>query len=680
MAVSLMRNGLTAENSIFSQKPDVKYSRSRFDLGRLLTFTSDIGMIVPVDLIPTYPRDEFDLGCQYQIDFRPMVVTSLTSYKVKVHYFFCPNEYLWTNWESFITKGRSGDLVLTVPSIRLDLLSKKDSNFPTLGGLTDDNFKTTSGEYYPLGAMSLPSLLIGSIPYDTDLSVEDSIPDHYLPFLYDTNTLKETGYRMLRTNALPFLMYQKIFRSNYLDPNLMANNTVESPVWFPDDIDSSHWRFNGAATNLFGTYLNYFVPDTISSPPAENSIIANFVPIPNLKEGEDDLGDNAVNLLQLRYAMYNDDMFTTALPFLQRGPVTSLDADVVGAIISGKAYLDSDGVVLWQTSDGAMPNGSFYSTPPNASRASLDSILRLYNSDSSVFASGFVSGDNGSPATGGADVVRPYVNGADLSIDGLQVSFTAQKLRELIALSVWQERNSLTNGSYSQFVQVHFGGRPRNQFCEPIYIGGTTSHFNISSVLQTSASQTGSTPLGNPAGIGSSSNGRDLGHFIADDFGFIMGLMMIIPDSIYNTSHDHWEFDLHPDDYFMPEYENLSFQPILKKQLFAVGDEDQGNNSVDNSLFGYSNRYVYLKNRDSITRGRFGLPSSIDTYYHSYVQSREFKDSPVLSQSFVTVYPPNIDRSFLSYPGEPCFLVQYYSNTRAVRNMSYVSQPNNFGF
>lgn len=687
MPVSLMRNGLTAENNIFGQRPDVKYSRSRFDLSRLVTVTSDIGMIVPVDIFQTYPGDEFDLGCQYQIDFRPMNVTSLTSYKVKLHYYFCPNEYLWSGWESFITKGRSGSLSLQVPSVRLDLLSQDSgSGFPKLGGLTDPNFKTESGDYYPLAALSLPSLLIGSIPYDSELvktgedgsvsDLEGSISDHYLPYLVDTNSIKSTGYKMLKTNALPFLMYQKIYRSNYMDPNLMSNGVVKSDIWFPDDIDSTHWRFNYASSNLFGAYSNYFVPDTITVNPSESSIISNFVPIPSPVKGEDD-GDNAVNLLQLRYAMYNNDIFTTALPFLQRGPETSLDANVVGAILSGKAYASADLPQSISASE-SLPNGAFFSSPSNLSKISGGRFVNFYNRDVSSFSeSGVVitSSAAGVPPNDSADYTRLYVNGSDFSVSGIQVTFTAQKLREMLALSVWQERNSLTNGSYGQFVKVHFGDYPRNQFCEPIYIGGTTSYFNVSSVLQTSASTDGGTPQGNPTGIGASSNAQSLGHFVADDFGFIMALMMIVPDNVYSTTHEHWEFDLSPDDYFMPEYENLSYQPILNKQLFVTGVD-----STDNDLFGYSNRYVYLKQRDSVSRGRFALPSSVDTYYHSYVQSRDFVDTPSLSQQFVTVYPPNIDRSFLAYTGEPAFLVQFYSTVNAVRRMAYVSQPNTFGF
>ena len=274
-----------------------------------------------------------------------------------------------------------------------------------------------------------------------------------------------------------------------------------------------------------------------------------------------------------------------------------------------------------------------------------------------------------------ADILAYPLVSSSTSPVKFSANFTAQQLRSLLALSVWQERNALTNGSYGQFIRVHFDDMPNNQFCEPIYIGGTTSNFNVNSVVQTSASADGSTPQGTQTGIGSSSGGSSLGHFRSKDFGYIMALMSIIPDNVYCQSHDHWEFDTNPDDFYMPEYEQLSYQPILNKQLYVSGTV-----STDDSLFGYSNRYVYLKQRDSIARGRFGLPASVDSYYHSYVQTRQFGSTPKLSQQFVTVYPPNIDRSFLAYPGEPAFLVQFYSGVNAVRALSYTSQPNTFGF
>ena len=673
MPISQMRNGLTAENSIFSQKPSIKVPRSKFDYGRLNLFTSDIGMIVPVDLIPTLPNEDYDLSCQYKIDFRPLLVPSLTSYKVKVHYYYCPNSYLWQGWESFISKGRSGNLALTVPTIKLSEFNPSYGmsgvSAGTLNGLTDSAL-TSATSYYPATPHSLISYLVGSCPYSNpDASLE------YLPFgpVSDSNKLTKTnvtGFKLPDVNALPFLMYQKIYRSNYIDPNLYSNGYAKSDVWFPDDIDSSLFRFSYTANNLFGDYLTKFVPINTTAP---TTVINNFVP--KASTVEDTSGDNCIELTQLRYSMYTDDMFTTALPFLQRGEQTQLDI-----VAQSSQFLDA--VLKDDTSSASITDGYGYSNTNtgfgliNAELLSKPIEFVTAPNSGSYADYPYLYADN-KLSTRYDGIAFTKINNVGVSLNGVKFNsaFTAQQLRSLIALSVWQERNALTNGSYGQFVKVHYDEFPKNQFCEPVYIGGTTSLFNVSAVVQTSASQDGSTPQGNPSGIGGSSNSNQIGKFHSSDFGYIMALMTIIPDTVYTQTVDHHFFETTPDDFYSPEFEQLSYQPILNKQLVVTGSE-----SDDNNLFGYSNRYVYLKSRDSVARGMLSLPASVDAYYHSYVQSRSFASTPRLSQQFVTAYPPNIDRSMLAYPGSPAFICQFYSGVSVVKPLSYVAKPNNFGF
>lgn len=692
MPVSLMRNGLTAENSIFSQKPSINVKRSKFDLSRLNCFTSDIGMLVPVDLIPTLPGDVFDLSCQYQIDFRPLLVPTLTAYKVRVHYYYCKMSDLYEGWESFISKGRSGNLSLNLPSIPASILSA--SNF---SGLTDPNFKSVDGSYCLYTPCSLPSYLLGKPHY-----VQDSA-SLFLPF---GSSYSSTGFSVSSVNSLPFLMYQKIYRSNYLDPNLYSNGVVKQDVWFPDDLDSSLWRISYSSSNLIDGYR--FAPigtHLVGS-------IANFVPIAQPVGSSSSVGDNYVNLLQLRYAMFTNDMFTTALPFLQRGLQTSLDLDVNGVSLTstfqgiqdtltfsgslGTSTVSLSGNTNNSTigvSSSSPLNIEAVSYPLNSSAdvavAPSTGFLTNFNNEGSYNSSFYLKNFNGVnthnhafSVTGGSHTHA--LNVADLTYtprgtvssslsSGGQVQFTAQNLRSLLAMSVWQERNALTNGSYGQFIKVHFDHNPNNKWCEPIYIGGVSSVFNMSTVVQTSASTEGSTPQGNPSGLGSSRSSDKVGKFTSPDYGYIMAIMSIIPDTVYSTINEHWTFETTPDDFYMPEFEQLSYQPIPNKMLGDFGGDNEG-------LFGYSNRYVYMKQRDNIVRGMFSLPSDKNAYFHSYVQQRAFTSVPKLSQQFVTCYPPNIDRSFLAYTGEPCFLVQFYSGVKAVRPMSYASRPNDFGF
>ena len=714
MPVSLMRNGLTAENSIFSQKPSINVKRSKFDLSRLNCFTSDIGMLVPVDLIPTLPGDVFDLSCQYQIDFRPLLVPTLTAYKVRVHYYYCKMSDLYEGWESFISKGRSGNLSLVLPSISASIL-----NATNFSGLTDPNFKSNDGSFSLYNCSSLPAYLLGKPHYLQDSS------SLFKPF---GSSYSETGFSSSAVSALPFFMYQKVYRSNYLDPNLYSNGVVKQNVWFPDDLDSSLWRIGYSSSNLYSDCRFVPINSSLSGPS-----IANFVPIAQPVSSSEQIGDTFVNILQLRYAMFTNDMFTTALPFLQRGLQTSLDLDVNGvsltstfqgiqdtltfsgslgtstvslsgntnnstigingdtgssdvyftsingAKIKASAYDNESGHSLMVDKSGQFYNanssgGSNYSytiTPTGISNTAHTHSVNLSNTHNHAFS---VTGGSHTHSFSIGDLTYTPRGTVSSSLSsGGQVQFTAQNLRSLLAMSVWQERNALTNGSYGQFIKVHFDHNPNNKWCEPIYIGGVSSVFNMSTVVQTSASVDGSTPQGNPSGLGSSRSSDKVGRFTAPDYGYIMAIMSIIPDTVYSTINEHWTFETTPDDFYMPEFEQLSYQPIPNKMLGDFGDDNEG-------LFGYSNRYVYMKQRDNVVRGMFSLPSDKNAYFHSYVQQRAFTSVPKLSQQFVTCYPPNIDRSFLAYPGEPCFLVQFYSGVKAVRPMSYASRPNDFGF
>lgn len=694
MPVSLMRNGLTAENSIFSQKPSINVKRSKFDLSRLNCFTSDIGMLVPVDLIPTLPGDVFDLSCQYQIDFRPLLVPTLTAYKVRVHYYYCKMSDLYEGWESFISKGRSGNLSLSLPSISTSFLSSE-----VVSGLTDPNFKTSNGDFAPSVPCSLVSYLCGK-PY----FVQDSA-SLYKPF---GSSYTKTGFNVPSICSLPFLMYQKIYRSNYLDPNLYSNGVVKQDIWFPDDLDSSLWRISYSCSNLANGMS--FVP--IGSVPPSSNYISNFVPIAQPVGSSEKIGDNRVNLLQLRYAMFTNDMFTTALPFLQRGLQTSLDLDVngvsltstfqgiqdtltfsgslgtstvslsgntnnstIGVSSSSPLNIEAVSYPLASSADVAVaPSTGFITNSANDGSYNSAFYLKNFNGVNTHNHAFSVTGGSHTHALNVADLTYTPRGTVSSSLSsGGQVQFTAQNLRSLLAMSVWQERNALTNGSYGQFIKVHFDHNPNNKWCEPIYIGGVSSVFNMSTVVQTSASTEGSTPQGNPSGLGSSRSSDKVGKFTAPDYGYIMAIMSIIPDTVYSTINEHWTFETTPDDFYMPEFEQLSYQPIPNKMLGDFGDDNEG-------LFGYSNRYVYMKQRDNIVRGMFSLPSDKNAYFHSYVQQRAFTSVPKLSQQFVTCYPPNIDRSFLAYTGEPCFLVQFYSGVKAVRPMSYASRPNDFGF
>ena len=120
MSTTQLQERAGTDSGIFGLKTQRHPDQSKFDLSRKLLTTIDIGGIYPIDVIPTIPNDKFKLSCRYQIDSFPLVVPPMTNYKVVTHWYYCRYQDLWKGAETYITKGRSGNIELKKPSFMPD--------------------------------------------------------------------------------------------------------------------------------------------------------------------------------------------------------------------------------------------------------------------------------------------------------------------------------------------------------------------------------------------------------------------------------------------------------------------------------------------------------------------------------------------------------------------------------
>ena len=489
----------------------------------------------------------------------------------------------------------------------------------------------------------------------------DTTKASYLPYLEaSSDSFTTTGYKgVTKFNALPLFAYQKICRYNYMPSNLLQDNHV----WFPEDLED-HWYIDYSGSNLNGCY---FVPESATMPTSGDEI-ANFVP-----SADSDIGDNVVDLRMLRYGLFGDDYFTSAKPWLVRGEETYEDLDLSGKI-PVRFYSD-----LLSTMDSPDLNGGLFAkTEVGTGSLELYSSGKTTDFGGSDVQYGLVSASGDHSDVGYYTLAnlkshfasRAGVNLADASA---KVGLSANTLRNLLAMSVWQERNTLCDGSYNRMINLHWNAKPRAPEYAPYYIGGTTDLISFGQVVQSSSSVSGS-PLGTKAGQGMASGGSEVFNFSTDDYGIIMGVMIISPEVIYSQGVGHEWTDLTFDEQYQPEFANLGYQPILNQEIFAQGD------SNDDDLFGYQTRYAYLKQRDNTVSGLFNLKPSQDSMFGPFVQARRFDSLPALSAQFVTMSPDNIDRSFLSFPNYPAFKLQFASDVSLVRALPYQSTPETFGF
>lgn len=660
-----------ASSTLFQHSHPNKPNRSKFDLSRLVNFSIDTGMIVPFDCFPTLPDDDIYLNIKMAMDTLPLVQSSLTNYKVLIHWYYMKNRDLWKGWKTFITKGRSGNIELEIPKVDLSVPSGQDKLVLYQSTDLEDEYKV-SCNIIPKSKHSLSAFLgvppdIDGVPF-TDENYQNSyLHKDYLPYTPQyyyfagdevpiteekarfVNNFLETGFNPYdNPNALPFMMYQSIVKWNYLNQNLLQDNKA----LFPDEGEDD-WLI---PYSVEGNLVNYIS----GRKELDDTDVVNYSGVYSSDETD-------VDLRLLRYAMFDDDYFTTGLPWLQRGSTEPLEADVESADISTQLsatlqsydadlktlYNDNpvDVVVGPSTGDDA----EYYITP---NPQSVDS--------------GF-QGSNLFVNLSGGDIV-PLLR-ATTTLSSVQLGITANLLRNLLAISVWQERNAQVDGSYNRMIFQHWAINPHSEEHKPVYIGGTAEYINFSTILQNSQS-TDSSPLGATAGFGSTSGGADLGHYKASDYGYVMGIMIIKPNTTYQQGVERFlSAENVFNDFIQPEFEGLSPQAILNKELF-VGTSDLDNDD----LFCYQERNTTYKVRQNVNRGLFQCQPDKDRLFGAFTQARWFQQKPIFSYQWLCMSPDNVRRDWLAYPVYPAFRCQILSDVKVVRSLSYYSEPNTFGF
>lgn len=670
MPSTQMRDVKDIKDLVLEQSMDSKVDRSEVNISRRKFMNGDIGMIMPIDFFPVLPGDSFNINCRYVINTEALQVVPFTRYKVRVHYYYSDLDSLWKGAQTFVTKGRNYSIALKMPTWKStgtdDFCSSSDYS------LSEGKKISYNSPMSLNGFMKVPSNVFQGA------SKTANQVDNYLPFCRVDGTKNtdwfETGYNVpSKLNLLPYLMYQKIFRFNYLANNLMQSNKI----WFPDDL-ADEWRISYSGDNISclrdssdESYdpMPFFVPSSSALPKKTDGFKSSFVPF-----ASGDNADNCVNLFCMRYCMYGNDIFTTALPWLTRGSEPSVDTTI--------SAVDSFVRAQFATASGEVQDGSGVFIGVGGNSLARTNILQIQGKADQdtfrIFRSAAKEQSFGNADQLGSHVTGSRYLGVNFSGVPAKSTLTANQIRNLLALSVFQERNALTNGDYNSFIRAHYGLTPKQPDYEPKYIGGTSSYIDFSEVIQTSES--GTTPQGRQTGLGFNTNEGFIGHFQTNDFGYVMAVMMITPEVSYTQGLEHWQFDDTAEDLYFPERANLSFQPILNKQIFVKGD------ASDDDLFGYSTRYAYLKQRDDCVTGLLALPpktfegKNTDLLMTAYTQARVFESCPKLSQQFLTVSPNNIRRDFMFAPSQPLFRIQIASDVKGSRCIPWSNTPNTFGF
>ena len=318
---------------------------------------------------------------------------------------------------------------------------------------------------------------------------------------------------------------------------------------------------------------------------------------------------------------WEKDYFTSSLPWQQRGtapalPISGTTKAVWGAVQASGTY-DVTPAGIFQTS-----------TPPN---------YRPKNADTKALLE--------------ANTVD-LSNATTFNVADLRLAFQVQK---------WMERNARAGVRYTEFLHSHFGTSPRDERLQrPEYIGGSKSPIIVSEVLQTGSTDAVS-PQGNMSGHGVSASSTYCGKYRATEYGLIMGIMSVMPRSMYQQGHDRQWLRRTRYDFYFPEFANLSEQAVLNCEVFA------NNNDTENkTIFGYQGRYDEMRTKRNMVCGQ--MRNTFD-YWHL---GRIFSTRPALNSDFIKCVP---SKRIFAAQNEPGLIVQFANLIKAWRPLPIQSNP-----
>lgn len=309
-----------------------------------------------------------------------------------------------------------------------------------------------------------------------------------------------------------------------------------------------------------------------------------------------------LELLKIRRRAWEHDYFTSALPWAQKG-------DPVPIPFEGNDV----NVTYTRTGTGG----------------------QVYTHNAAGIGTGGVY-------TGGASGDTAYLQdhtGKNLDYDPkgtlkaetseLENSSTINDLRLAIRLQDYLEKAARGGTRLTEWVYEMFGIKSSDaRLQRPQFLGGTKQPMVISEVLQTS--ETADTPQGNMSGHGVSVGDGKRISFRAEEHGFIIGIISVMPKTSYQQGIPKVFLKQDKFDFAIPSFAHLGEQPIVNKELKYLPGQ-----SINNDTFGYVPRYTEYKFNMARTSGDFRDSLS----YWTLTRIFSGIATPTLSEEFIQCDP-----------------------------------------
>lgn len=624
-----MKTALLAQNEALEARtlnPNV--GKSMIPLSHSTTFPVDVeGAIYPICCVEVVPSDSYKISNEVLLrQLQPLKVPVMTKYTLNTAYFYCSNRLGYKKWEMFLDQANRGradvDYTYELPRMANKKFTAEDS--PVKYSLydkysSDIDYKNTIHTYLRI-SMNRKS--------DSEVSYSDAPQDSdELPL------------------AFASFDYQIICRDFYTNIDRIPDNPDLTHFYDYDD-PFADWAF----TNLY---------------PADDDEIRLLDGV-NIKSGfnSGDDTESAANIKgfvldKIRYHDLRYDYFTSSKRAPMRGDAPTVDSTMAVSSVDASN-------VIKEVSQAAINQDALL---VGVDKNTKQLVQGQGYVDTSVHVQRNVVNFEDSSTSGNKKYLKEALEKLKINLE-VTKKINAAEIILLNQLTLWQTLNMLSKPYYNDFLNAHFENvKVGDSLAEkPLYIGGTSQVIDINEIIQTSQT-TESAKLGSQAAIAHSLAGSYVGEFFAQDFGFIIGVAYIIPDLVYDPAMPRWASRRAVEDYYFPEFSNLSMQATLNKELFYSNDDEWNNQPL-----GYVGAYDELRSIPNYCAGDLLNSSYSDLKAWILRHDMDNSNKPAINQNFLTA-KGNVSMEAWTVPNAPKFMLQCANYIDAMRPMPYIAIP-----
>lgn len=352
------------------------------------------------------------------------------------------------------------------------------------------------------------------------------------------------------------------------------------------------------------------------------------------------------NILSLRYANYNKDLFMGVMPSSQFGSVATVVVNNTGESSSNYLFLR---------------NTSASGTPVILTSAQSSNPIVLKQKSGSVTVD----------------------NSLGVRASALSSTFDILSFRIAEATQKWKEVTQCAKQGYKEQLEAHFNVKLSEAFSDHCrYIGGTSSGITISEVLNTNLESGDANIKGK--GVGGSFGSET---FETNEHGILMCIYHAVPVLDYLRSGQDFQL-LHTlaTDLPIPEFDHIGMEALPVESFFNE-QSTEGLALMNNiPVLGYVPRYVAYKTSVDWVSGAFETtldtwvaPLTVDQQMSKLLFTPESGSVFSMNYGFFKVTPMVLDSIFVT----PCddtwdtdqFLVNVAFNVKPVQNLDYNGMP-----